>query len=148
MPTITYPKTYRFVVSVKTPTGGGYATTRLSLNDAIAEGLNHARYLLRGHAPTRDHVEVMIEGVCAVCSGTGGAGKRACPSCRGGQITHPISGPQALRLIVHEAGAVTPADPDRKDHCECSPELCEGSPGAVCGRCARAVASVAPSLSC
>lgn len=135
----------RFHVSIQAlPHGGGYSTTRHSITACVTEGLNHSRFLLAPIAGrTHTHCRVRVEVLCATCEGSGRAGKRACPDCKGGKVTSPISGPTAITFTVAAGGAVYEGEGPIEHPCGCG-DLREGSPGNVCQRCARAIGEVAP----
>ncbi len=142
----------RFHVSVNAlPNGGGYSTTRDGVSACIAEGLNHARFLLADHpGRTHTHALVRVEALCATCDGLGSVrgkrGLRNCPDCKGGSVTSPISGPTAVVLTVTAGGAVYEGTGPIAKPCECDGRfsLREGAPGEVCRRCARPIPTDTP----
>ena len=116
-----------FQVSIDAPGGGGYSTTKHSVNACIVEGLNHARYLLNAaklDGRARPYVAVRVEVLCGTCFGDGKHGNTPrrgpvrCKDCDGGNITSPISGPTAIVLRVCAEGGVS-LDEDAPAGCEC-----------------------------
>lgn len=136
MHTLKIPERLRFCFSVTTPQGGGWLGAAHGVNAALVEGLNAARFSL-GADPTRASVRLTVEVVCDVCGGEGRIAKAKrispCPSCKGGTLTHPISGPLALVVDVYREGGFS--YPDHGRHCECEADHREGVAGATCQRC-------------
>ncbi len=138
----------RFTYSVATDNGTAGSGTAASVSDAIIQGHNYARFLLRPDAG-RKSCSVIVEVTCATCEGEGRVirgprSQRNCPDCNGGRITSPISGPTAISFTVMMGGAL---DGVGSRPCVCG-ENRVGLPGEVCRKCSHAVREVPEAKPC